>query len=131
MAAGRPNAAVTARHAGGTADIQPPPRPARKSRPCHAELSGSFCGTPRHVSHSWARDAAGARLRGASSHLRMPETTHQMVVDHAGGLHERVTDRRSYEGEAALPQVLAHRVRLFGARGNVLSAPPAILQGRS
>lgn len=40
----------------------------------------------------------------------IPETGHQMVVHHPDRLHERVTDRRSDEREAAFLQVLAHRI---------------------
>src|SRR5262249_46003517 len=33
--------------------------------------------------------------------LRMPMARHEMIVDHAGRLHERVDDGRSHELEAA------------------------------
>ena len=43
-----------------------------------------------------------------------------MVIDHAGGLHERVADCGADEAEAATLQVLAHDVRFTGACGDTL-----------
>ena len=41
-----------------------------------------------------------------------PKTIDDMVVDHSGGLHVRVADRRADELESALLQVFAQRIRL-------------------
>ena len=41
-----------------------------------------------------------------------PKTIDDMIVDHPGGLHVRVADRRADELEAALLQVFAQRIRL-------------------
>src|ERR1051326_9534853 len=43
-----------------------------------------------------------------------------MIVDHAGRLHVRVTDRRADEGKAAALELAAHRVGLLGASRNLL-----------
>src|SRR6185503_9643838 len=50
----------------------------------------------------------------------------EMVVDHAGRLHEGVADGRADEAEAALLQVLAHRVRFGGARRDVVALAPVL-----
>ena len=42
-------------------------------------------------------------------HLRVAEAAHDVVVDEAGRLHQRVADRRADEAEAARLEVLAHR----------------------
>ena len=39
-----------------------------------------------------------------------------MVIHHAGCLHMRITDGRSYECEASEAQIFAHRIRLRGCR---------------
>src|SRR5690242_18216264 len=44
------------------------------------------------------------------------ETAGQMVIHHAGRLHEGVADRRANEAEAALLQVAAHPVGNLGSR---------------
>src|SRR5437867_2681927 len=56
----------------------------------------------------------------------MPETVHEMVVDHARRLHERVADRRADESEAACLQRLRHRIGLSRARRHVAGTAPAI-----
>ena len=56
----------------------------------------------------------------------MPETVHEMVVDHTGRLHERVADRRADESEAACLQRLRHRIGLSRARRHIAGTPPAI-----
>jgi hypothetical protein len=59
----------------------------------------------------------------------MPEAFHQVIVNHAGGLHERVTDGRSDKAEATLREVLAQGVRLRRASGHVFQAAPVVLAG--
>ena len=48
-------------------------------------------------------------------------TPNDMVVHHAGGLHERITNRGTDEGESALLERLAHRVRLGSGRGDAVA----------
>src|SRR5579884_2120247 len=48
-----------------------------------------------------------------------------MIVDHADGLHERITDGRSHERKAAPAQVFAQRIRNGRARGDVARRSPA------
>ncbi len=50
-----------------------------------------------------------------------------MVVDHAGRLHQRVTDGRADEFESALNQIAAHRVRFGCARRHLSHSSPTIL----
>src|SRR5690606_30017005 len=65
----------------------------------------------------WApRQAPASALR--TRDLPVPEAARQVIVDHAGRLHERVADRAADEAEPALPQRLAHRVRLGRRRGD-------------
>ena len=40
------------------------------------------------------------------------KTIDNMIVDHPGGLHVRIADRRTDEFEAALFQIFAQRIRL-------------------
>ena len=49
----------------------------------------------------------------------MSVTGHQMVIDHAGGLHERIADRGSHELEACPGERLAHRVGFRRFRGHL------------
>src|SRR5262249_49718382 len=58
------------------------------------------------------------------------EAVNDMVIDHPSRLHKSVANRRSYELEAALSQILAHRIRFFGGAWNVAHAPPGILDRR-
>src|SRR6202022_1494998 len=50
-----------------------------------------------------------------------------VIVDHARGLHQRVTDGGAEEAEATLLQVLAQGVRFLCARGNFRVGFPFIL----
>lgn len=52
---------------------------------------------------------------------------HEVVVDQAGGLHERVADRAAGEGEAALLPVAAHGIGHGREGGRILAGdlPPA------
>ena len=59
--------------------------------------------------------------------LRVPEAINDMVIDHPSRLHKSVANRRPYELEAALSQILAHRIRFFGGAWNVAHALPCIL----
>src|SRR5574342_315972 len=52
-----------------------------------------------------------------------------MIIDHADGLHERVTDGGPDEAKPALHERLAHRVRFAGARRQLADrAPPVLLR---
>src|SRR5436190_14412734 len=59
--------------------------------------------------------------------FRVAGTCHQVIVDHASRLHQRVADGGAHEFEAASQQIAAHRVGLGCARWNVGHASPAIL----
>src|SRR6516165_12429622 len=77
--------------------------------------------------------AGGQNARHGSSpqlqrrQLCVTEAVNDMVVDHPSGLHKSVANRRSYELEAALSQILAHRIRFFGGAWDVAYALPCIL----
>ena len=59
------------------------------------------------------------------------ETTHHMVIDHANGLHEGVTNRRPHELEPPLPQIPAHGFGLRSAGGYIGHPGPRVLHGLS
>src|SRR5262245_60690724 len=61
-----------------------------------------------------------------SSHFGVAEAVHDMVVHEAARLHERVADRRADEAEAALLQILAHRLRLWRLGGDLPDLAPAV-----
>ena len=46
------------------------------------------------------------------SDLLVSEAAHEVIVDHADGLHERIAYRRADEFEPAAKQVFAHGLRL-------------------
>src|SRR5437764_5246820 len=82
------------------------------------------------VGATWLADALGQRfftcaVRGTE--FCVSRTCHQMIVDHAGRLHQRVADRGADEFESASQQIAAHRVGFGCARGHVGHVPPAIL----
>jgi hypothetical protein len=53
----------------------------------------------------------------------MAVAARQMVIHHADGLHEGVTDGRTDESKAALLQVLAQGVGFRGAGRNLPGGP--------
>src|ERR1700691_5388407 len=55
------------------------------------------------------------------------KTTDQMIVDHAGSLHECIADCGAGELEAAFGEILAHRVGLLRASRQLFVPPQAIL----
>src|SRR5712671_6470946 len=57
----------------------------------------------------------------------MAKAIDYMVIHHPDRLHVRIDDRRTDEAEATAFQIMAHRVRLGGASGDVPSASPAVL----
>src|SRR5712671_3981044 len=59
------------------------------------------------------------------SHV-IAETLDRVVVDQPSSLHERVTDGRAEKIEAALLQILAHRVRFRSPRRNSFPQPPGV-----
>src|SRR6266480_5795105 len=82
------------------------------------------------VGATWLADALGQRfftcaVRATEFHVS--RTRHQMIVDHAGRLHQRVADRGADEFESAPQQIAAHRVGLGCVRGHVGHATPTIL----
>src|ERR671934_2720904 len=66
---------------------------------------------------------------GRSCHFGVAKAAHDVVVDEAAGLHERVADGRPDEAEAPLLQVFAHRLRLGGLCGNLAEGAPAVHAG--
>ena len=50
-----------------------------------------------------------------------------MVVDHPGGLHERIADRRTHELQPPREEISAHRFRLFRSGGYLSHRAPAVL----
>ena len=74
--------------------------------------------------------AGGGRLivrrLPSAARVWVAEARHEVIVDHARGLHERVADRRAHEAEAALLERLGHRVRCGRARRNGASTAPPI-----
>src|SRR5258707_310738 len=54
-----------------------------------------------------------ARLARRTAKLFVAVAGHGVVVDQAGGLHQCVADRRTYEAKAALDQVFAQSVGVF------------------
>src|SRR5262249_59434226 len=67
----------------------------------------------------------------APRQLRMAIAVHGVIVHHAGGLHERVADRRSHEAKSAPHEIARHRLRLRGLRRHVARPAPAVLEGRA
>src|SRR5436309_13382642 len=63
-----------------------------------------------------------------SPDLGVPEASHEMVVDHARGLHEGVADRRADEGEAAPLKVLAHCIGHIRPGRHLLVRLPRVLE---
>src|SRR5918994_4237487 len=60
----------------------------------------------------------------ASGQLLVAEAHRRVVVHHADSLHERVTDGRADEAEAAALEVLAHRLRLGRLGGDLGDRAP-------
>ena len=60
--------------------------------------------------------------------LPMSKAIDEMVIHHPDSLHVRVDNRRTYEGETAALEILAHGVRLDGMSGNVPHGPPTVLE---
>src|SRR5438094_10601114 len=65
---------------------------------------------------------------GRSCHFTPAKAVDDVVVDEPRRLHERVADRRPDEAEAALLQVLAHRLRLSGRSRDIGELLPPIHQ---
>src|SRR5690349_17847866 len=75
----------------------------------------------------WRRtisDSGGGSASSTPPKLPMPVAADQVVVDHAGGLHECVADSRADELEAALVQRRAHLVGLAGLGGDLFQRLP-------
>jgi hypothetical protein len=56
----------------------------------------------------------------------MPKTAHQMIVHHARGLHEGVTNRRAHKAKTALLQIFAHGVRFRGSSRDLFVRFPCV-----
>src|SRR5262249_13329030 len=95
----------------GTADILSCHSPAVKSLPNSAACTSLHVGTRRR----------------RCGKFRVAEASDKVVVDHADGLHEGVTDCGADEREAAAAQILAHGVGLVCPGGNPLQFLPGVL----
>src|SRR6516164_1456165 len=60
-------------------------------------------------------------------YFTVPETPDQVIVDHAHGLHEGVTDGASHELEAPPLQGLAHGIRFRRLGRHFHDRPPRVL----
>lgn len=58
---------------------------------------------------------------------RVSWTVHEVIVDHAGRLHQSVTDCRTDKLEATAKKIAAHRIGFCAARQHLCWAPPSIL----
>jgi hypothetical protein len=71
-------------------------------------LNGDACDTPKRSSPvNEDSTCCSSNLPDTSKNLGIPEALGHVIVDHAGGLHERVADRRADEAEPTLLQVFA------------------------
>src|SRR5215472_531405 len=59
--------------------------------------------------------------------LSVAEAAYQVVIDHTGGLHQRIANRRADKPEPAFLQILAQGIRLRRLRGHLLMRFPGIL----
>src|SRR6266508_386333 len=82
--------------------------------------------SPNRPSGASTQATTPSELRCLLSTVGMPMAFHQMVVDHAGGLHEGVDDGRPAELEAAARQLLRHRPRHRGLGRNLRRRPVAV-----
>src|SRR5262245_43875030 len=64
-----------------------------------------------------------------SAQARVAVAIHGVVVHHPDRLHESITDSGAHELEPAPQEVLAQRVRLLGARRDLLEGAPAVHLG--
>src|SRR5580700_694013 len=62
-----------------------------------------------------------------AAEFRVSRTRYQVIVDHAGRLHQRIADRRAHKLESSPQQIAAHRIGFRRTRGHVRHTPPAIL----
>ena len=92
-------------------------------------------GTARDVGYLNDTGIAGNAFYGDAhtikrSSLQFPiaETRYEVIVHQSDGLHEGITNRRADEGEAALGEILAHRIGLRSASRHLLQSPPAVLE---
>ena len=64
---------------------------------------------------------------GRLTQLPVSKAVGGMIVDHANGLHERITNRRADEFEPPPFQVLTHGIGEWRVAGNVLGRFPTIV----
>lgn len=57
----------------------------------------------------------------------MPMTTGEVIIDHAGGLHEGITDGTANKFKSTFLEILAHCIGLWSSNRNRLQTAPAIL----
>src|SRR5256885_12179330 len=63
---------------------------------------------------------------GISPDLPVAEALDHVIIDHADGLHIRVTDRRTDEPKASLSKSPAHRIRLLRPCGDLSQRRPSV-----
>src|SRR5262249_42574869 len=81
-----------------------------------------------HATPSHSRPL-GSALASRASDFAPSETPSQMIVDHAGGLHESVADRRAHESEASREEIPAHGPRSIGLGRALPLPPPGVAHG--
>src|SRR4051812_11154001 len=86
-----------------------------QTRSLKASKSSFFASTRRQISSVFCMTA-----------LLISEAGDQVIVHHAGGLHEGIAYGRSDEAEPPLDQRLAHPVRDLGLCRHVAKAAPII-----
>src|SRR5262249_44067557 len=84
--------------------------------------------TPRCPTGTGVTATSRVRRLAMPLHLTPSETAAQVVVHHAGGLHESVADRRAHESEASPEQIPAHRPRRVGLGRAVAMSAPRVLR---
>src|SRR5208282_1634344 len=112
----------------GRSSARPAPAHARcrrsRRRP-GKDRSGRAAGPTTCAAMPWAcRGRSSRKVAGERPAGLVAAAVDEMVVDHAGRLHEGVDDRRPDEIAAAGAQVLGDRARLLALGGNVGETPP-------
>src|SRR5207244_3711045 len=89
--------------------------------------AGRHCDARRRAPCLGGAHSPGVRAHPNPGHLTLAETAHDVVIDHADGLHVRVDDGGTDESEATAFQVLAEGVGLVRPRWDVFELSGAIL----
>ena len=107
--------------AAALAENLPEPKPPRRTRRRRRRKKRGAGQTPTpNGSEATPATAEAGRSRSAGrGDLGVAKAGDDVVVHHAGRLHERVAHGRPHEAEAPPLEVLAHRTRLLCLRGNL------------